>query len=74
MRRQWRVQRTVRAESNGQHRWDRAYLQLLAWPHQPERDHETRPAPHPSPPQEKNHENRNVCPSVYPAPGADTDQ
>jgi hypothetical protein len=72
-RRQWTVQRTVRAENNGQHRWDRAYQQLLAWTN-PERDHENRPTPLPSLAQEENYENRDVCPSVYPAPGTDTDQ
>jgi hypothetical protein len=46
MRRQWTVQRTVRAESNGQHRWDRAYQQLLAWtkPEQ-DQDHGNRSTP-----------------------------
>jgi hypothetical protein len=73
MRRQWTVQRTVRAESNGEHRWDRAYQQLLAWS-KPKQDHENRPAPHPPPAQEENHENRDECPRVNPAPGTDTDQ
>lgn len=73
MRRQWRVQRTVQAANNGQHRWDRAYQQLLAWT-QPEQDHENRSAPHLPPDQEKNRENRDVHQSVHPAPGADPDQ
>ena len=73
MRRQWRVQRTVRAESNGQHRWDRAYQQLLART-KLEQDHENRSTPQPPPAQEANHENRAVCPSVHPAPSTDADQ
>ena len=73
MRRQWTVQRVLQAESNGEHRWDRAYQQLLAWS-KPEQDHENRPAPHQSPAQEENHENRDVCQSVYPAPSTDADQ
>lgn len=33
MKRQWRVRREVRAVSDGQQRWDRAYQLLLQSPH-----------------------------------------
>ena len=73
MRQQWIVQRTVRAESDGQRRWDRAYQHLLAWANpEPRNEHNTIPCPPPD--QEKNHESSNIRPSVHPAPGTDTDQ
>ena len=74
MRRQWMVRRSERADKDGQHRWDRAYQQLLAWT---QSNQEAAPQPmalRPPPEEEVSHESGHLRQSLHPAPSPGADQ
>jgi hypothetical protein len=52
----WHVHRTVRAQSDGERRWDSAYQFLLQWA----MEHEAGTSPAPSHPQEAAHGSRSL--------------
>ena len=66
--REWRMRRTGQPHPDGQRRWDRTYQQLIAWT-QVSQDAAV-PAGPESPAREVNHEDRDLCTGLHPAPGA----
>jgi hypothetical protein len=59
----WRLRRRPTPRSDGQQRWDRAYLRLLQWTQLPQQPAESATG------QEDNHDGRAVCARLDPAPG-----
>ena len=70
MKTRWHVHRTVRAQSDGERRWDYAYQFLLQWAM--EIDTGTQPLSS-ALAQEDTHGNRSVCPRVDQPPTTDPD-
>jgi len=60
----WRLRRRPAPRSDGQQRWDRAYLRLLQWTPAPQRPAESAPG------QEDNHDGRALRTRLNPAPSA----
>jgi hypothetical protein len=56
----WHVHRTVRAQRDGERRWDYAYQFLLQWA----MAHKADPGPAPGPPQEEPHGSRFLRPCL----------
>ncbi len=64
--RQWQVKRTEKASADGQKRWDRAYLLVLAIAQAVQQSQET-------PNAEVNHASSDLCPGINPTAGASPD-
>ena len=73
MRREWIVRRTMQQDPDGQHRWDRAYQELLTWTSVGLGDEAPAAAVQEPPHQEVNPENCVLCPRLATASGAGTD-
>jgi hypothetical protein len=58
----WRLRRRPAPRSDGQQRWERAYLRLLQWTQAPQQPAESATG------QEENHDGRAVCARLDPAP------
>ena len=69
MKTRWHVHRTVRAQSDGERRWDYAYQFLLQWT----MDHDAGASPASGYPQEEPYGSRSVCPCFNNPPTANSD-